>query len=120
MKTTPTAALISAQFQVIDYLSKRGGVPWRNGKQPDTTPADAVPARVDPREVKQATLEINQALKALNDHLQFSVDDATKSMVVKLVDGNTGEVLRQIPPEEILRLRAYYKDHQGLLFNNAV
>jgi flagellar protein FlaG len=120
MKTTPTAEVITAQFHVIDRLNKRGAVSQRDGKQPATTTADLAPAKVDPKEVKQAALEINQALKALNDHLQFSVDSTSNSAVVKLIDGNTGEVLRQIPAEEVLRLRAYYKDHQGLLVNTAV
>ena len=120
MKTTPTAEVITAQFHVIDRLTRRGAVSQQDGKQPVTTAVDTAPAQVDPRDVKQATLEINQALKSLNDHLQFSVDSTTDSTVVRLIDGDTGEVLRQIPPEEILRLRAYYKDHQGLLVNTAV
>ena len=77
-------------------------------------------ASIDPEEVKQAAHEINQALKSLNDHLQFSVDTTSNSTVVKLIDDGTGKVLRQIPPDEILRLRAYYKDHHGLLVNTAV
>ncbi len=120
MKTTPTADVMAAQFQAIDYLSQRGAVSQQSGKQPVPTTADAAPAKVDPKEVKQAASELNQALKSLNDHLQFSVDSSTKSTVVRLIDGDTGEVVRQIPPEEILRLRAYYKEHQGLLVNTAV
>ena len=125
MKTTPTAEAIKAQFQAVDYLTKRGAVPQQDLKQPVANAADAAPAKVDSEkvnseDVKQAALEINQAIKSLNDHLQFSVDDTTKSVVVKLIDGNTGQVLRQIPPEEILRLRAYYREHEGLLVNTAV
>ncbi len=120
MKTTPTADVITAQFQGIDRLNKKRLIPQQDGKQPVTTTADTAPAKVDPQEVKQAAQEINLAIKSLNDHLQFSVDNTSKSTVVKLIDGDTGEVLRQIPPEEVLRLRAYYKDHQGLLVNTAV
>jgi len=118
MKTTPTAESMTAQFQAVDYLSKRGAVS-QSGKQSVTTTADAAPSKVDPEEVKQAAHEINQALKSLNDHLQFSVDTTSNSTVVKLIDDGTGQVLRQIPPEEVLRLRAYYKDHHGLLVNTA-
>ena len=123
MKTTPTAEAITAQYQAVDYLSKRGAVPQQQDvKQPVTTAADAAPAKakVDPEDVKQAALEINQVIKSLNDHLQFSVDDTSKNMVVKLIDGDTGKVLRQIPPEEVLRLREYYKKQEGLLVNTAV
>ena len=120
MKTTPTAEAITGQFQTVDYQPKRNAVSQQSGKQSVTTTADVAPTKVDPNEVKQAAQEINQALKSLNDHLQFSVDNTTNSTVVKLIDDNTGQVLRQIPPDEILRLRAYYKDHHGLLVNTAV
>jgi flagellar protein FlaG len=120
MKTTPTAEVITAQFHAIDRLNRKAAAPQQDGKQPVTTTVDTTPSKVDPKEVKQAAREINLAIKSLNDHLQFSVDNTSKSTVVKLIDGNTGEVLRQIPAEEILRLRAYYKDHQGLLVNTAV
>ena len=121
MTTTPTAEAIAAPFQTAEYQSNRGAVSQQDAKQHAGTAAtDAAPAKVDPDDVKQATAEINQAIKSLNDHLQFSVDDSTKSIVIKLIDGDTGQVLRQIPPEEILRLRAYYRDHEGLLVNTAV
>ncbi len=116
MKTTPTAEVMAAQFQMIDYLPKRSPV----SQQTARPPATVSPIRTDPDGVKQAATEINQALKSLNDHLQFSVDNSTNSTVVRLIDGNTGEVVRQIPPEEILRLRAYFKEHQGLLVNTDV
>jgi flagellar protein FlaG len=120
MKTTPTAEVITAQVHVIDRLNRKGAVSGKEIRQPATTTVDTTPAKVDPKEVKRAALEINQALSSLNDHLQFSVDNTTNTTVVKLIDGNTGETLRQIPAEEILRLRAYYRDHQGLLVNTAV
>jgi flagellar protein FlaG len=120
MKTSPTTEVITAQFQVIDRLNRKGAVPQQEGKQSETTAASAAPAQVHPKDVKQATAEINDALKSLNTHLQFSIDDSSKSIVVKLIDGDTGEVLRQIPADEVLRLRAYYRNHQGLLLNTAV
>jgi len=120
MKTTLTAEAIAAPFQVAGYLPKRNAVAQQDAKQPVTVASDASNAKVDPDDVKQAATEINQIIKSLNEHLQFSVDSSAKSMVVKLIDGDTGKVLRQIPPEEILRLRAYYRDHEGLLVNTAV
>ncbi|MGD0233718.1 MAG: flagellar protein FlaG [Syntrophorhabdales bacterium] len=121
MTTTPTAEAVTTTIQAGDYLSKKGAAPQQDAKQPVTVATDAAPAKkVDPEDVKQAAMEINQAIKSLNDHLQFSVDSSSKSMVVKLIDDNTGQVLRQIPPEEVLKLRAYFRDHEGLLVNTAV
>jgi flagellar protein FlaG len=120
MKMTATAEVITAQFQAADRLNRKGAVPRQDGKQPATTAAGPAPAGGDVRNVKQAVKEINEGFRSLNSHLQFSIDDKTESVVVKLIDSDTGEVLRQIPPEEVLRLRAYYKEQQGLLVNKAV
>ena len=44
----------------------------------------------------------NSILQASNKNLQFQVDDATKQVVISIVDSNTGEVIRQIPTVEML------------------
>jgi flagellar protein FlaG len=119
MKTTPTADVITAQFQMADHLKRKAAVSHQDGK-PATTVAGPAAVKADARDVKQAVQELNEGFRSLNYHLQFSLDEKTDSVVVKLIDSDSGEVLRQIPPEEILRLRAYYKEQQGLLVNTAV
>jgi flagellar protein FlaG len=52
--------------------------------------------------VKAAAVAGNTILQATNKNLQFQVDDATKQVVVKIVDSKTGEVVRQIPTVEML------------------
>jgi flagellar protein FlaG len=120
MKTTPTAEVITAQFQMADRLIRKVAVSHQDGKQPATTTAAPAPVKADSSDVKQAVQELNAGFRSLNYHLQFSLDEKTDSVVVKLIDSDSGEVVRQIPPEEILRLRAYYKEQQGLLVNTAV
>jgi len=120
MKATPTAEIMVAQVQVADHLAKRSAVQHQDEKQPVAVKTQAVPVKVSVDEAKQAVAEVNDILKSMNHHLQFSVDDRTNTIIVKLIDGETGEVLRQIPQEEIVRLRAYYRDQQGLLVNMAV
>jgi flagellar protein FlaG len=119
MKTTPTAEVITAHFQMADRLNRKAAVSHQDGK-PATTVTGPATVKADARDVKHAVQELNDGFRSLNYHLQFSLDEKTDSVVVKLIDSDSGEVLRQIPPEEILRLRAYYKEQQGLLVNTAV
>lgn len=59
-----------------------------------TTPATA-----------QAVTAINSArLFGQDNELTFAMDRATKRTVVRLVDRKTGDVIRQVPSETILRL----------------
>lgn len=56
--------------------------------------------------------------KLQNDHrnLDFSVDDSTGEVVVKVIDGESGKLVRQIPTEEVLKLSKQLDDFRSLMF----
>jgi flagellar protein FlaG len=57
------------------------------------------------RELIQAVKALNAAeLFGQNQELTFAVDRETRRPVVRIVDRKTNEVIRQIPPELVLRL----------------
>ncbi|MBZ0105903.1 MAG: flagellar protein FlaG [Sulfuricella denitrificans] len=67
-------------------------------------------------QLKGAVDSINQAMRQSNRGLEFSVDSATKRPIVKMVDMETGEVIRQIPSDETLAIsRSIDHFQQGLL-----
>lgn len=85
---------------------------------PDIKQADAPQA--SPQQLESAVKEINQALQQSNRNLQISVDSDTKRPVVRLVDTETGELIRQIPSEETLAISRSideFQQQQGLLFS---
>jgi len=64
--------------------------------------------------------EIQARLDKMGSNLQFSVDDKTDSIVFKLTSKENGEVIRQIPSEDILELRRKFDDLLGLIFDKRV
>jgi flagellar protein FlaG len=54
---------------------------------------------------------------AMNVRIAFLVDQATGKTVIKVIDQETQEVIRQIPPEEMLRLVARMSRLLGVLLN---
>ncbi|MBI5626204.1 MAG: flagellar protein FlaG [Nitrosomonadales bacterium] len=59
---------------------------------------------------------INKVMKQSNKNLEFTVDTDTKKSIVKLVDSETGDVIRQFPSEEALAIsRAIENIQKGLL-----
>ena len=42
-----------------------------------------------------------------NTSVQFSIDEQTKKIILTIVDNNTKEVIRQLPPEESLKIAQY-------------
>lgn len=79
---------------------------------PATTEAAAGGTKLQvKRATAQAVQEVNSAqIFGQNNELTFAVDRASKKTVIRLVDKNTGEVVRQIPSETILHLAEALKD----------
>jgi flagellar protein FlaG len=61
--------------------------------------------RAEQARLMQAVKTVNQSgILGDSDELSFSTDQASGRLVVKLINKETKEVLRQIPPEYVLRL----------------
>ena len=52
-----------------------------------------------------------------NISLKFRQDDQTHAVIVELVDGTTGEAIRQFPSEVSLKLAASFTKLQGVFIN---
>lgn len=55
-------------------------------------------------QLKSAVESANRAIKQTNNNLEFSVDTESNKIVVKLMDSDTGAVIKQFPSEEMLAL----------------
>lgn len=66
--------------------------------------------------VENAIVSMQDATQAMQRNLDFSIDDSTGRMVVKVTDSASGEVIRQMPTEEALRLAESLDEMRSLLF----
>ncbi|MBU1237180.1 MAG: flagellar protein FlaG [Gammaproteobacteria bacterium] len=84
----------------------------------DPPPAEKPAAAPSAPELAAAVDSINRSLEPESRNLKFSIDDHTDRVIVKVVDKETGETLRQIPPEEVLAIAESIKDYQkGLILS---
>jgi flagellar protein FlaG len=72
-----------------------------------------------PVQVERAVHEVNAALVLREVGLQFEVDKDTDKLIVKVVDRASGEVIRQIPNEEVVRIARLMSEGNGLLVDQA-
>lgn len=68
-------------------------------------------------DVRQAVQDLNQYAQSLRRDLHFSVDEESGETLVRVLDPESGEVIRQIPSEEVLSIARSLEKAQGLLFN---
>jgi flagellar protein FlaG len=65
----------------------------------------------------EAIEHANKDLKVKNTSLHFSIHEKTKAITVKVIDNETKEILREIPPEKILDMVAVMLEKTGLFFD---
>lgn len=73
-------------------------------------------AQADKQTLEEAMTSIQETTQAMQRNLNFSIDDSTGRMVVKVTDSASGEVIRQMPTEEALRLAESLDEMRSLLF----
>lgn len=71
-------------------------------------------AKVRQAAMDQAVLQVNSFLQSQQRTLEFSVDKSTGRPIIKVIDQSTGKVLRQIPPEYIIRLAQTLQQGNGM------
>ena len=88
------------------------------------TPAPAASAPADtstnvatqppsPQQLKAAVENVNKALQQSNLSLEFSVDPSTKTPVIKMMDSQSGKVIRQYPSEEVIAIAQSIDEYQS-------
>jgi flagellar protein FlaG len=70
--------------------------------------------------LEQAVSKVKEALQHSGSQLQIEVDPDLERVIVKILNGDSGEVIRQIPPKEVIDLAKNLSGAKGLLFEEHV
>ncbi|MCI8210556.1 flagellar biosynthesis protein FlaG [Pseudomonas sp. S25] len=70
--------------------------------------------------VKAAAEDIQKFFQSVKRNLEFSTDESSGRLVVKVIASDSGLVIRQIPNEEVLKLAESLSDASSLLFRAEV
>lgn len=71
-------------------------------------------------EVRESVKDINEIVDKVKEGLSFQIHEDTEKMMVKVVDLNTDEVIKELPPEEMLDLQARIHEMIGILIDETV
>lgn len=87
------------------------------GEETRQTASGQQPSR---QAVNEAMQEMQKVMSPVARNLQFSIDEQTGRTVVKVVDADTSEVIRQLPSEELLNIAHALDKLSGLLLKQKV
>jgi flagellar protein FlaG len=76
-----------------------------------STPAPA-PTK---EQVEQAAARVKDVLRGTTSRLEIEIDSNLHKVVVKILNGESGEIIRQIPAQELLDLAKHLEEPKGLL-----
>jgi flagellar protein FlaG len=67
------------------------------------------------KQIKDAIFKANNKLKISRTRCEFSYDEETKRVSIKVFDEDTKEIIKEIPPEETLRMIEKMWELAGIL-----
>ena len=67
--------------------------------------------------IAKAALDIQNFVKDMGRNLAFSIDETTGYNVVRVVNPETNELIRQLPSEELLKIAKNMRDLGNVLVN---
>lgn len=80
--------------------------------------AEPVQSAVDsPEALGQAVSYLQEFAQSIQRDLSFSLDDASGRIVIEVRDQASGDVIRQIPSEDALRVMKHLEEARSLLFH---
>jgi len=94
--------------RVAERLSREAAVPRRSGREAEEI-----------AEVKGATETSSRSEFPLHN-LSIRLDPETKRVVAEVIDSNTGEVVRKVPPDELARIDRDLGPRRGRLLEREV
>lgn len=71
-------------------------------------------------EAEEMTESMNKFLKSADSRLKFVLHDKLETYYVNIIDNETDEVIREIPSEKLMNIRAAMKEFVGLLIDRKI
>ncbi|CAK0775833.1 flagellar protein FlaG [Gammaproteobacteria bacterium] len=83
----------------------------------DKESEDKQSGKISDTQLKKAVRSLNDYVQTVQRNLEFTIDKDTGQRVIKVVDTSSKEVIRQIPPEEVLTLAKRLGEAETRLFS---
>ena len=68
-------------------------------------------------QLKQLTKELNEQMDLLNTNIAFGFSDETERLYLRVLEKDTGKLIREFPSEDARALAGYFRNAVGLLFD---
>ncbi len=77
-------------------------------------------SKIAPEQIKEVVTRLQSTLQNIEPRIELSIDKELKQVIVRILDKESGELIRQIPSEEVLELDRFFADREGLLVEEKI
>lgn len=98
---------VDKTISVVENSSKKGNADSQTGNQQGTN------QQVNNEQIKKAVEKLNKSMA--NTEAVFGIHDETKRVTIKIVDRDTKEVIKELPPEKTLDMITKVWELAGIL-----
>lgn len=109
-EVTSRTELLPAAAQAHQEASQRNQV-----EESARQPAEFRSVKIEAEDLQKAVDKVREVFQKVEPRLQFEIDPDLHRVIVKIMNGESGEVIRQIPPQEVLDLARNFQASTGLL-----
>ena len=71
-------------------------------------------------QIEEVVTRLQKTLQHVEPRIELSVDKELKQVIVRVFDEESGDLIRQIPSEEILKLDRFFADQSGLFVEEEI
>ena len=113
----PAAAALAQPAVARSAVADQPSAPKVTAPKPNEIRYDAAQAQ---RNLQEAVHSLNAQMESKKTGLGFAIDQSQNRPVVTVTNAETGEVVRKIPTDVVLRMAHSIDDMKGLLLNAKV
>jgi len=107
--------------QKVGVIEKLRPIDKKAADQKESTELqDAQVPKNAPEQIKEVVTRLQTTLQNIEPKIELSVDKELKQVIIRILDKESGELIRQIPSEEVLELDRFFADQSGLFVEEEI
>ena len=113
------SSMVSPEISIMPQIELSPAV----GKVAEQPVKDAAKAAgtdksaISPKERDGLLKQLNKTLEAFDTHVSLSLDEKSHQTIIKVIDNNSGKVVRQIPSEQLMRISERITELLGVIYD---
>ena len=90
------------------------------GVKPETQSSETVEPEIGQTDITNLVASVNEYVQVFSTKITFGYDHENERQVIFVKDSETGEIIRQIPPREMLNLLKQLEEISGIIYHNHI